>query len=182
MAVRRDTRRVLVARWRRKCILCGLTTWNKRFSSASARIGSGSQNEIHEDEEAQPHCEPDQSESSDDATEREESWESCEAGWQAVEEPLTLQRVSSQPEQRERVTVEICESRPRTCRMAPRWVSKEWLKATRSWPKRDWQQRRKTSLTRLCCKGREIMTAWRSLPRTRWSTTLLKVTRTGWST
>ena len=30
----------------------------------------------------------------------------------------------------ERVTVEISESRPRPCRMAHRWVSKKWLKAT----------------------------------------------------
>ena len=125
------------------------------------RIDSGSLCEIHED--AQPHCEPDQSEPSDDATEREESWESCEEGWQAVEQPLTLQRVSSQMVQRERVTVEISESRPRPCRTAHRWVSKKWLTATWSWLERDWQQRCKTSLTRQCRKGWEMMTAWRSL-------------------
>ena len=99
------------------------------------RIDSGRRGENHE--EAQLHCEPDQSEPSDEAMEREESWESCEEGWQAVEGPLTLQRLSSQAEQEGRVTVESGESPSRPCRMAHCWVSKKWLKATWSWLERD---------------------------------------------
>ena len=109
------------------------------------RIDSGSWGEIHLD--ARPRCEPDQSEPSDE--------ESCEEGWQAVEGALTLQRVSSR--------AEIGECRSRRKRITHPCVSKKWLRATWSWLERDCQQRRKTSLMRLCCKGREIMTAWRSL-------------------
>ena len=87
------------------------------------RIDSGSRGEAREEE--QPHREPDQSEPSDEDNEREASWASCEEGWQAMDEPLTLQRASPQSEQVGRVTVEIGGSRSRPCRMAHRWVSKK---------------------------------------------------------
>ena len=120
------------------------------------RIDSGSRGETQEEE--QPHREPDQSESSDVKPRN-----GSRLGRPAKKAVLTLQQVSPQSEQVERVAVEIGESRSRPCRMAHRSVSKRWLQASWSWLERDWQQRRKTSLMRLCRKGKEILTAWRSL-------------------
>ena len=101
------------------------------------RIDSGSRGETHE--EAQPHREPDQSEPSDEAVEREASWASCEEGWQVM-----------------RVTVEIGERRSLLCRMAHRWDSKNWWQA--SWPTG-------TSDVKhlLCGFVAKALTAWRSL-------------------